>query len=122
MNMNSELNTASKVEKFIAPPVNIRETKDAIIVEAEMPGVEKSGLEVSVNADELVIVGRKAKVPEAGNPLWKEIPKDDFRRVFSLGDHVNRSDITASFDSGILSLRLGKAEDIKPKKIEVDFH
>lgn len=119
--MNSELDTSSKVEKFVAPPVNIRETKDAIIVEAEMPGVEKSGLEVSVDADELVIIGRKGKDSLAGNPLWSEIPKHDFRRVFSLGDHVNRSDITASFDSGILSLRLGKSEDVKPKKIEVEF-
>jgi HSP20 family protein len=119
--MNSELNTASKVEKFIAPPVNIRETKDAIIVEAEMPGVEKNGLEVSVDADELMIIGRKAKVTSPGNPLWNEISGHDFRRVFSLGDHVNRSDIRASFDAGILSLRLGKAEDVKPKKIEVEF-
>lgn len=119
--MNTELNTVSKVEKFIAPPVNVRETKDAIIVEAEMPGVEKNDLEVFVNADELVIIGRKAKVSQLGNPIWNEISSHDFRRVFSLGDHINRSDIRALFDAGILFLRLGKAEDVKPKKIEVEF-
>jgi HSP20 family protein len=110
-----------KTEQFVAPPVNIRETKDAIVVEAEMPGIDKNSLEVSVEGDELVIIGRKDKAPERGQPVWTEISKYDYRRGFTLGDHVNRSDITASFDSGILSLRLGKAEDVKPKKIEVQF-
>jgi len=108
-------------EEFITPPVNICETKDAIIVEAEMPGVDKSRLEVSVNGDELAIIGRRQKESDPGEALWQEIPKLDFRRVFTLGDHVNRSDIHASFEAGILTLRIGKSENIKPRKIDVEF-
>jgi HSP20 family protein len=107
-------------ERFIAPPVNICETKEAIIVEAEMPGVDKNHLEVSVHGDELTIVGRRSKEENYGEAVWKETPRYDFRRVFMLGDHVDQNAINASFDAGILSLKLGKAEDVKPRSIKIN--
>ncbi|MDD2706587.1 MAG: Hsp20/alpha crystallin family protein [Verrucomicrobiae bacterium] len=113
-------NTADTV--FVAPPVNICETNDAILVEAEMPGVDKNGLEVSIDGDELVIHGKRDIKPESGEPVWREIPLHHYRRVFSLGDHINRASIHASFENGILTLKLGKAEDVKPRKIEVNYN
>ncbi len=109
-------------ERFIVPPVNVRETADQIIVEAEMPGIDKNRLEIMLKEKDLFILGRRAKEePSMGDPVWQEIPHYDFRRVFALGDHVNRSSIHASFDNGVLTLRIAKAEEAKPKKIEVAF-
>lgn len=122
MNTNMKPNETQTNESYVIPPVNIAETKDAILVEAEMPGVDKSRLEVSVDGDDLVIVGRRHPNGEQGEAVWREIPRFDFRRAFTLGDHINRQDIKAAFDNGVLTLRLGKAEDVKPRKIEVEFN
>ncbi len=108
-------------QQYLTPPVNICETEDAIILEAEMPGVDKNRLEVLVDNNELVIVGHRLKETPKEEAVWQEIPQWDFKRTFTLGDHINRSDIKASFEAGILTLRLGKAEDVKARKIEVDF-
>jgi len=113
--------TVVEDEEYLIPPVNICESEDAIVVETEMPGVDKSRLDVTVNGDELQIVGRRPKVEADGNLVYQEIPRHNFRRVFSLGDHINRSKIQASFDNGVLTLKLAKAEDTKPRKIDVEF-
>jgi HSP20 family protein len=108
-------------QAYETPPVNICETADSIVVEAEMPGVDKSRLEVFVDGDQLLIVGKRMKKESAGEAVWREIPEVDYRRGFTLGDHIDRSKIQAKFDSGILKLTLAKAEAVKPRKIEVDF-
>lgn len=109
------------MEPWVTPPVNICETKDAIVVEAEMPGVDKERLEVSIDNDELIIIGRRARENADGQAVWQEIPRSDYRRVFTLGNHIDRTAIHASFEAGILRLRLGKSEEVKPRKIEVQF-
>jgi HSP20 family protein len=111
----------STEQQYVIPPVNIWESQDAIILEAEMPGVDKNGLEVSVNGNELTITGRRRKEEAPTEPVWQEIPTYDFRRVFNLGEHINRADIKASFEAGLLQLRLPKSEEVKPRKIEVQF-
>jgi len=121
MERNPNQTTTVENEKFVAPPVNICETEEEIILDAEMPGVDKSRLDVSVNGDELVITGRRSKEEGGGSLVWQEIPASSYRRVFSLGDHINRNRIQAAFNNGILTLKLGKAEDLKPRKIEVEY-
>jgi len=109
-------------EEYLVPPVNICELDDEIVVEAEMPGVDKNRLEVTVNGDELQIIGRRGKEAGGANLVYQEIPTCNYRRVFNLGDHINRSRIQAAFNNGILTLKLAKAEDTKPRKIEVEFN
>lgn len=122
MNPRTRKTDGDEAASHITPPVNICETRDAIIVEAEMPGVDTKRLEVSVDGDELVITGRRAKYADSGEAILQEIDRADFRRAFTLGDQINRSEINASFEAGILKLKLGKAEDVKRRKIEVEFN
>lgn len=109
-------------KSFVIPPVNICENKDEILVEVEMPGVDKNGLEVSIDGDDLLIRGQRYPAHNLGNAVWREISQADYRRAFTLGDHISRTEIKASFEDGILTLRLGKAEDVKPRKIDVQFN
>jgi HSP20 family protein len=106
-------------EQFVEPPVNIRETEDSIFVEAEMSGIDKEHLEVLVEGDELVILGHRPRMKNDGEPIFQEIPKCDYRRAFTIGDHINRSDIHASIDGGVLVLKLSKADEAKVHKIQV---
>jgi len=104
---------------FATPPANISATDNEYLVEVDMPGVDKEGLEVTVEGNELTIIGRrKSDLPE-GEPCYCESPQADFRRVFELGPDVDTSRINAEMKQGVLRLRLPKSEKAKPKHIEV---
>ena len=111
-------NGANRVS-FLTPLANILETKDAYLLEAEMPGVTKDGLEVSVENGELTIIGHRAPVAPRGHALYRESRGFDFRRSFELDPSIDAARITAKIDQGVLTLTLPKAESVKPRKIAV---
>ena len=84
-----------------------------------MPGVNKQGLEVTVEGNELTIIGRRASDVPEGELCYCESPQADYRRVFELGPDVDTSRISAEMQQGVLKLRLPKSEKAKPKQIEV---
>jgi HSP20 family protein len=104
---------------FVTPPANISATDNAYVVEVDMPGVDKEGLEITVEGNELTIIGRrKSDLPE-GEACYCESPQADYRRVFELGPDVDTSRISAEMKQGVLKLQLPKSEKAKPKHIEV---
>jgi HSP20 family protein len=105
--------------RYIAPDVNIYETKDSYVLEAEMPGVSKEGLDITVEGNEITIVGRQASDTTAGQPLFRERHRADYRRTFELDPVVDTTRIAARISQGVLSLTLPKAEKVKPRKISV---
>jgi HSP20 family protein len=100
--------------------VNIFETKDGYILEAEMPGVSKEGLEVTLEGAELTIVGRRRSEPLPGESLFRESSPADYRRVFELDPAIDTGKVSAKMEQGILTLTLPKSERVKPRKISVD--
>jgi len=104
---------------FVAPPANISATQNEYVVEIEMPGVDKEGLEVTVEGNELTIIGRRKADLSEGELCYCETPQGDFRRVFELGPDVDTSKINAEMRQGVLKLHLPKSEKAKPKQIEV---
>ena len=107
-------------EKFVSPQVNIYETKDGYVLEAEMAGVNKSGLEVTLENNELTLVGRRSDQPLRGTSLFREGSPASFRRVFELDPAIDTGRISAKMDQGVLTLSLPKSEQVKPRKISVD--
>lgn len=107
-------------EKFVSPQVNIYETKDGYVLEAEMAGVNKSGLEVTLENNELTLVGRRSDLPLGGTSLFREGSPASFRRVFELDPAIDTGRISAKMDQGVLTLSLPKSEQVKPRKISVD--
>jgi HSP20 family protein len=106
-------------ETFVTPTANILETTEGYVLEAEMPGVAKDGIEVTVQDGELVIVGRRVERNLPGTPLYRESRQQNYRRVFDLDPSIDTSKITAKMEQGILLLTLPKAEEVKPRRIEV---
>ena len=104
---------------YVTPVANILETADGYVLEAEMPGVKKEGLEVTVENGELVIVGRRGDREQAGTAVYRESRSLDYRRVFDLDPSIDTTRVTAKIDQGILTLTLPKAEEVKPRRIEV---
>ncbi len=111
--------TVSDNRAYITPAVDIAETKDAYVLEAEMPGVNKDGLEVLLEGNELTIVGRRATQAPEGEPIYRECKPADFRRAFELDPAINTTKIDAKVDQGVLTLTLPKSEQVKPRRIAV---
>ena len=105
--------------QYLTPAANVREDKDGYVLEAEMPGVPKDGLELTVDNGELVIIGRRAPVQSNGKPVYRESRRLDYRRAFELDPSIDITKITAKLDQGVLTLHLPKAEAVKPRKIAV---
>ena len=104
---------------YVTPVANILETSDSYLLEAEMPGVTRDGIEVTVENSELIIVGRRADKETPGTPLYRESRPLDYRRVFDLDPSIDTSKISAKMEQGILKLSLPKAEQVKPRRIQV---
>jgi len=110
---------ASQERPSVSPKVNILETKDGYVLEAEMAGVAKEGLEISLQDNELTIIGRRQ--PElSANLLYRESNPADYRRVFELDPSIETGKISAQIEQGILTLTLPKAEKVKPRRITVN--
>jgi HSP20 family protein len=103
----------------LAPVVNIFETQDGYALEAEMPGVNKDGLEITLEGNEITIVGRRAVEPVNGEVLHRERSAADYRRVFELDPAIDTNKISARMEQGMLTLALPKSEQVKPRKITV---
>jgi HSP20 family protein len=105
---------------YLQPPVNVVETKDGYILEAEMPGVSKDGLEILLEDNELTIVGHRKYGVDGAQPLYRESVDRDFRRTFVLDPTIDTAKINAKMNHGVLTLNLPKAEKVKPRKISVE--
>lgn len=105
---------------FITPEVNIYETKDGYFLQAEMPGVNKSGLELTLENNTLTLVGRRQDRAAAGTAVQTESRRADFRRVFELDPAINTTRINARAEQGLLTVELPKAEAVKPRRVKID--
>src|SRR5580658_960462 len=85
---------ANPERPHLSPKVNIMENKEGYVLEAEMPGVAKEGLEISVEENELTITGRRQPEP-AVNLLYRESNPADYRRVFALDPAIETGKISA---------------------------
>ena len=113
--------TAARQEReYVSPEVNIFETKEGYLVEAEMPGVNKEGLEITLEGNDITIVGHRKSEVVTGSPLFCERALADYRRIFELDPAIDTAKITAKMEQGVLSLTLPKSERVKPRKITVD--
>ena len=109
----------TEYQEFVVPVVNIFETKDGYALEAEMPGVNKDGLEITLEGNEITILGRRAAELVNGEFLLRERSAADYRRVFELDPAIDTNKISAQMEQGLLTLALPKSEQVKPRKITV---
>jgi len=105
---------------YVSPDVNIFETTNSYTLEAEMPGVTKDQLEITLEGNCLTLVGRRTDEPLSGAVLYQESRPGDFRRVFELDPAIDTKRIRAQMQQGVLTLELPKAEAVKPRRITVD--
>jgi HSP20 family protein len=109
----------SQAEQFITPPASVTEIADGYMLEIEMPGVKKDGLDISFENNELTVIGRRSLPALEGTLIHRESRPENFRRVFELDPSIDAEKISAKIDQRLVTLTLPKAEHVKPRKIAV---
>lgn len=104
---------------YLLPEADILENKDAYVLTADLPGVSREGLEVTLEDNTLTIVGRRKEARAEGRALLRESQPADFRRVFELAPSIDTNKINAHIADGVLTVELPKAERVKPRKITI---
>src|SRR5437899_1053667 len=99
--------------EYVAPEVNIFETKDRYVLEAEMSGVNKEGLEITVEGNELTITGHRNSEQVKGQPIFRERRLADYRRVLELDPAIDTGKVSAKIEQGIVTVALPKSEKVK---------
>ncbi len=104
-----------------APSVDVSETKDAILVRAEIPGMDVKDIDISIVGDTLTIKGeKKQKVEEKDENYYRiECSYGSFTRSLRLPTTVDADKVQARYEKGVLNIQLPKKEEAKPKQIEV---
>mgnify|MGYP003574817836 CR=1 FL=1 len=103
------------------PSVDISETQDEFVVTADLPGINREDLNVTVADGRLTIRGERRQESQAAEGSIHRVERvyGTFTRAFDLPTAVNSENITASYRDGVLSVSVPKAEEAKPKQIEV---
>jgi HSP20 family protein len=102
------------------PALDLYQTNDDIVALVELPGMRKEEIEISLHDGTLTIGGeRKDETPESDNTARTERFVGKFRRSVSLPTRVDSNKVTATYKDGILTVTLPKAEEVKPKQIQV---
>ena len=104
----------------LVPHTDVYEEKGQLVVKTELPGITEKNLEVTLEGDVLTIrAEKKEEMAEDATHYTRERYYGKYIRTMSLPSRVNGDNITATFDNGVLELRIPKAEEVKAKKVEI---
>jgi HSP20 family molecular chaperone IbpA len=111
--------TPAKVRAAFRPRVEIASQEGGEVLRAELPGVKRESLVISVEGDQLWLRGTVDAEPEGRSYLLREKAHGDFERRFRVGADLDTAAITAEWADGVLTLRLPRKAEAQPRRIEV---
>lgn len=107
-------------EFVLTPDVDIYEDSEGIYVQSDMPGVSRDRLEIQVNKDALTIEGEaRIDMPEKMEAMYADVRSTRYRRSFVLSAELDTDKVDAVLKDGVLTVRIPKRSEAKPRKIEV---
>jgi HSP20 family protein len=113
-----ESGNAEPMRPVFMPRADIVETKDHLLLLADMPGIAADGIDITIENRVLTIRGHAASQEHRGyERLYQEYGEGDFERSFALADEIDQTGIDASLVNGTLHLTLPKAESAKARRI-----
>ena len=110
----------TRSRKVFLPKVDIYETKDSIVLIADMPGVDENHVDMTLEKNILTINGQLEPQGFPGyGAAYAEYDVGDYQRAFTISDEVDRDRIDARVKNGVLRVTLHKAEQVKARKIAI---
>ena len=104
--------------QYYRPAVGVSETADEFVLRYDMPGVGKGNIDVTLDKGTLSVTG-KAEPEESGEAVYRETLVGDHRREFTLPEGLDTDQVTADMSAGVLTVRIAKAEQARPRKIAI---
>lgn len=115
-----EMTERTPPRRTFSPRTDVFETQDAIVVVADMPGVEEKSLDIILEKNVLTLRGKAGfEAPKNYSLVYNEYADGDYERSFVLSDGVDRDEIDAVVKNGVLRLRLPKTKQATARKIPV---
>ena len=122
-----EANQAQRTERddrepsiVIVPPADVYEDADGITLQLDIPGVSKERLNLQANKNTLLIEGNaRLDMPQGMTALYADMRSTLYRRSFVLSDELESEKTEASLKDGVLTVRIPKRAEVKPRRIEV---
>ena len=106
--------------RYFVPTTDIFETEDALTVVMEVPGIDKEAVDINVENDVLKIEAKIEPAKYEGmEPLYTEYNVGHFARSFTLSNKIDRQQISAKLEDGVLTLTLKKAKEAVPRRISI---
>lgn len=105
-----------------SPTSDILETKDEIVIKAELPGIDEKDVDVEIESNMLTIKGERKAEKDVEEKGYRRVERayGTFLRTFTLPPNVEAEKISATFAKGVLEVHMPKKEDAKPRTIKVD--
>ncbi len=100
------------------PPLNIAEDDNNIYVYVELPGVDVNDLDLTISDKSLILTGERKS--DKAEYIRQERPVGKFQRIINFNVDIQRDNVKAKMKNGILEITLPKAEEIKPKRIQIE--
>ena len=106
------------------PAVDVLESKESYLIRAELPGMKREDINVEVKDGTLLLSGERKSEKPAEGVEYRHVERSTakFWRSFSLPETVKQEGIEATYKDGILEIRVPKAEEAKPRQIEISVH
>jgi HSP20 family protein len=110
------------IEEF-SPVIDMYDNKDEIVVKAEIPGMKKEDVHVSITEDSISIKGEMKKEEEVKEDdyYYSERSFGSFSRTLNLPSKIKSNKVDAKFENGLLEIHMPKAEESKPKEVEISL-
>ncbi|MBF0532201.1 MAG: Hsp20/alpha crystallin family protein [Candidatus Omnitrophica bacterium] len=115
-------NKSPEPGETILPVVDIRETDQEVVLEVDMPGADKDSLNIQLQGDQLQIKGAKKKDAMDGKYTAVHLERPgqaEYERAFQINADIDRQNIKAAFENGVLKIRLNRAAVAQPQKIMI---
>lgn len=109
-------------DRSLSPAVDVVETSDEIVLTCDLPGVKKDDLDLSISRNVITIKGEKkgGQKKEGAKTFRKETWSGSFQRTLSLPETVDPDKVEASMKEGVLTVKIAKREEVKPRQISVN--
>lgn len=114
---------AGLLEGAWSPAIDVYDSKDNVMVKADVPGMKKDELDVSIHGDTLIMKGEKKQEKETKDKDFVRIERlhGSFNRTIRLPSEVDATKVKATYENGVLELVLPKREESKPKQIQIEL-
>ncbi len=112
------LGTAEASRSYV-PAIDVRANTDEIVFVCDVPGLKKDDLEITLEADTLTIKGQRRYEGDENDRVWLGRAYGSFERSFTLPDVVDPEHMTADLADGVLTIRVPKKPEAKPRRIEI---